>query len=255
VDSNRNFTLIESYSGRIRTFTLIELLVVIAIIAILASMLLPALQGAQEKARRTLCSGNLSQIGVGMLQYIDDNDDWLPFHDTHTLGIGSNRFWYGLTNLYLGKPTADDASEAWICPANARQHQYNWQWMSYGANVNIMRGHNFWPDSIRSNRILRTSGVIMVTDSNNDGHYDMLANGTGATTVYTGPGTETYAPGNRHGQGTNLLFCDGHTEWRPRDTVFALRSGGWYWGDPCPEELKYLWGADWIGCTDPYFAK
>lgn len=70
-----------------RGFTLIELLVVIAIIAILAAILFPVFAKAREKARQASCASNEKQIALGLLQYVQDNDETMPF-GAGTDGIG-----------------------------------------------------------------------------------------------------------------------------------------------------------------------
>lgn len=69
------------FRSRVKTmgFTLIELLVIIAVIAILAALLLPALQKAKEQGRAVLCKSNMRQIGLGFLMYADDSRDYYPW--------------------------------------------------------------------------------------------------------------------------------------------------------------------------------
>jgi prepilin-type N-terminal cleavage/methylation domain-containing protein/prepilin-type processing-associated H-X9-DG protein len=82
-------------------FTLIELLVVIAIIAILAAILFPVFAQAREKARQATCLSNLKQIGLGMMQYVQDYDELYPgtnfaiAHPRNRLNLPDGRFYQG----------------------------------------------------------------------------------------------------------------------------------------------------------------
>ena len=123
-----------------RRFTLIELLVVIAIIAILASMLLPALQQARERANTTKCASNFDTSGKSLAEYVADSNDFMPMLGslnfmTNTTGGGGwmRNYWKGLTStlqIYAGFRLKNNKlyTSPYACPsARPDDEAYNWR--------------------------------------------------------------------------------------------------------------------------------
>jgi prepilin-type N-terminal cleavage/methylation domain-containing protein len=135
-------------------FTLIELLVVIAIIAILASMILPALSRAKEKGRQAKCMNNLRQIAIGMNVYADDNRGFLFYLGSPTSAWFPND----------GQWTLNPRSTVQLDPSNQYAYWGIGYWQSIGRNKQIFRcptanivdewhddnryyAHDFWQNS------------------------------------------------------------------------------------------------------------
>jgi len=216
-------------------FTLIELLVVIAIIAILAAILFPVFARARDNGRRASCASNLRQIGLGLAQYVQDNDEILPsdrmcenpdFYD-----LGSCSEWMDVIQPYTKN------EQMFNCPSapQANNHRFG-PYAQYG---NFSMNHTYYnggdnytapmsdyqtsgrQGAVHSAQIEAVATTVWIVESGVDTGYPTpldfsweasgppaITNNNG--TVYLGAGGG--GPVARHLDTANVLYCDGHVK-------------------------------------------
>jgi len=206
-------------------FTLVELLVVIAMIALLASLLLPALVSAKASARSAKCKSNLRQIGIGLRLYVDDFSRYPP---VWLGGDAPDAFtWRSLLVPYLfglnQSLTNRDVAELFHCPEKNRLELDEpvlaiFRRASYGYNsdgtdtsidkrrqLGLGTGSNSLLEARRNGSVSEAAVVMpveMIAIGCTDYYYDTMV-----------PYPERWGPGSRHRSGCNLFMCDGHVEY------------------------------------------
>jgi prepilin-type processing-associated H-X9-DG protein/prepilin-type N-terminal cleavage/methylation domain-containing protein len=181
-------------------FTLIELLVVIGIIAILVSILLPALSKSRKMAKRIACTSQLRQVWLCQNSYSDDYNDWIVSFKQPGPN-NKNYIWPYFLRNYLGLPyqTVSSPRTFLRCPAENDNLSANWStWTPTSFGINYYCGDIVIPGSpaprFRRSKLRAPTQTSLFSDCKNGNGY------------FSNP-TEVDL---RHGKGANFTFMDGH---------------------------------------------
>jgi prepilin-type N-terminal cleavage/methylation domain-containing protein/prepilin-type processing-associated H-X9-DG protein len=224
-------------------FTLIELLVVIAIIAILAALLLPALSSAKARSQSLACLNNLKQLEICWHLYALDHDDALPPNNSIAfINGGTDASAVSWCTNYVYDPDPAGIVNGLLFPYNRSLAIYHCpadrstittldgvklaqlRWRSYNMNLCINGAPEFDPYSFSDPSFRKLTQIhnpdpcmlFVFLDVQEDEIYDATF-GMPSLQFWGDPRTWWDIPANRHAQGCNLSFGDGHAErWKWR---------------------------------------
>ncbi|MFZ2656144.1 MAG: prepilin-type N-terminal cleavage/methylation domain-containing protein [Victivallales bacterium] len=221
-----------------KQFTLIELLIVIAIIAILASIMLPALSMAKQSATRILCAGNLKQIGLGLLLYADENNTYFVANpQVASVGVGDVKAGLpGFIKYGIQDGTYDHASKFLYCPSFGLSDKSQGQSANIGYQIIASSRHPAVSDTDWLNSYQATYWQISITRTVQSGMRATMPDFSvpaeysrrvlACDIIYGFEGGLFYGhdfnglgvncPDRPHKYtGSNSVFADGHVDWFP----------------------------------------